>query len=381
MSKKIRILKRKLKDLYINKKLSTYNISRLYNCDPTVIQNRLREYKINLRKPKQKKDIKNKDLIDLYLNKKLSTYNIAKLYNCKANTILRHLNKYCGISARPLKIVYISKKELLDLYINKRFPLSKIAKLYYCSSSIILNKLKKYDIKRRDKFESNMKYERRPFDGGIIKKAYLIGFRLGDLNVKKVSERTIKIKSSTTRIEQVNLIKSLFSEYGYVYSKKGNFCYNNECALDTSFDFLLEKKDEIKDWILKDDKSFFAFLGGYTDAEGNIGVYTKRARYRVGSYDRVILSQTYKKLNKLGIRATYSLETKKGIHGNRKHNGDFWRVKVSERYSLLRLLNNIEPFIKHEKRYKDLVKAKNNLIERMNRNEKVLHNNPNLLCE
>ena len=201
-------------------------------------------------------------------------------------------------------------------------------------------------------------------------------FAVSSFNISslKIGRKTIKTNSSTTKLAQANLIKSLFSNYCHVYINKCKDCYTTNCHLDNSFNFLLEKKDKIKYWILKDDKLFLAFLGGYTDAEGNIGIYTKMARYRVGSYDKKILSQIYAKLNSLGIRATYSLETKKGIHNGKKHNGDFWRVKVSEMSSLLKLLNNLEPFIKHEKRYNDLIHARNNIIQRMERNGKILYN-------
>ena len=379
MTKKIGIPKEKLEELYLKGGLSSYKISGIYKCDPTVIQNRLNEYKILLIHKKEKINISRERLYELYVKKGFSTYKISKLYDCWHSAIYYKLKDF-NIKTRPKKIVHISKNKLNELYINKKLSLSEVAKLYKCSSSIILDKLKNYRIKRRDKFESNMRYERKSFDGCVIEKDYLIGFRIGDLHVKRISDKTIKVNSSTTRLEQVNLIKSLFSDYSHVNSKKGNNCYSNECLLDNSFDFLLEKKDKIKEWILIKNKLFFAFLGGYTDAEGNIGVYTKRARYRVGSYDKGILSQIHKNLNSFGIKSTYRLETKAGtIYGGVRYNGDFWRINVSEMNSLLKLLDNLEPFIKHEKRYKDLVTAKNNIIERINRNGKILYNNTNLL--
>ncbi len=377
---KIEIPKKDLENLYIKKDLSSYDIAKIYKCGPTIIQKRLKEHKIPLIHKREKIEIPKDKLYDLYIKKVLSTYKIAKLYKCGNKTIYRRLKEH-HIKTRPRKVVYIPKRRLINLYVKNKLSLSKISKLYNCSNSIIFNKLKKHSIKRRDKFESHRKYERKLFNGKLTEKAYLIGFRLGDLSAKKLNERTVRLKSNTTMIEQANLIKSLFSNYGHVYIKEKNGVYWTGCSLHENFNFLVEKKDKVYDWILKDNKIFFAFLGGYTDAEGNIGVYNNMAKYRVGSYDKNILFQIYKNLNKLGIKATYNLETKKGIYGNRKHNGDFYRVNVMKMASLTKLFRQIKQFIKHEKRYKDLLKAEQNIIERINRNGKILHYNTNLLCK
>lgn len=365
MSIKIEVPKDELERLYSEDKLSTRKIARLYNCNASAIQRRLKEYSLTIRYPKQKINITKESLTDLYINKKLSTYKIADIYNCKANTILRHLNKYCKITARPLKKIKISETILRDLYLTKKLSLCKIAKVYGCSDSVILDKLKKSNIERRNKFEANIIHERKSFSGDLIEKAYIIGFRLGDLNVRKQSEKTIVVKTNTTKIDQVTLIRELFGNYGYVYVRKEDDMYWTQCALNESFNFLLEKKDEIKEWILRKDRLFFAFLGGYTDAEGNIGVYSGRARFRVGSYDKNLLFQAYNRLNNIGIVAHINLETVKGtIYGGVRKNGDFWRINVSSKLDLLKLICLLKPYIKHSKRRGDLLKAEKNIMER-----------------
>ena len=70
----------------------------------------------------------------------------------------------------------------------------------------------------------------------------------------------------------------------------------------------LAKKDQIENWIFSNDNYFFAFLGGYSDAEGNFGVYSGMARFRLGTYDKNILMQAADKLNKLGIITKFNLE-------------------------------------------------------------------------
>ena len=58
------------------------------------------------------------------------------------------------------------------------------------------------------------------------------------------------------------------------------------------------------------------------------------------------------------------LETKRGMHGNRKHNGDFYRVSVNRKKDLFYLLNLLEPLLRHRKRYNDLINARNNILKR-----------------
>jgi RNA binding exosome subunit len=112
-----------------------------------------------------------------------------------------------------------------------------------------------------------------------------------------------------------------------------------------------------------------AFLGGYTDAEGNIGIYNNMARYRIGSYDKKILFSIHRRLKNYGMNAKIKLETKRGKHGNRIHNGDFWRVSLNNKSNLSKFFKLIKPYIKHRKRYNDLVTAEKNIIER----DKLFH--------
>jgi len=123
----------------------------------------------------------------------------------------------------------------------------------------------------------------------------------------------------------------------------------------------LPKEDKIEDWILKENVCFLSFLAGYSDAEGNFGVYSKRARFRVGSYDKNILRQIANKLNLLGINAKFNLEGKAIAE---KHNKDFYRVSINDKSSLLDFINLIKPYIKHNKRYKDMILCENNIFER-----------------
>ena len=199
----------------------------------------------------------------------------------------------------------------------------------------------------------------------------MIGFRLGDLNVKSNGgNSTVYLKSSTTKKDQYELIKTVFGKYGHFkVSLRPNF-YSVWCNLDSSFSFLVPKKDYIEEWILNNEKYFFAFLAGYSDAEANINISQGRARFRIRSYDKNILFQIYNKLNSFGINTKMGLTARKGSYPKKKYNQDCWGVSVNSKENLLRLFERIKGYIKHKKRLNDLIIAEKNILER-NKNSKI----------
>ncbi|MBU3905107.1 MAG: hypothetical protein KJ906_03090 [Nanoarchaeota archaeon] len=357
--KKINIPKKELEKMYVNKILSTYKIAKEYACDPTVIQNRLKEYDIPRRIPKKRISISKKELVNLYLKKKLSTYKIAKLYNCRNSTIGRKLEE-SKIKTRRLEKIEILKGELIYLYSKRRLPLSKIAKKFNCSIATIFKNMKLHNIKLRTTSEACTKYLKKDFSGDLEEKAYLIGFRIGDLHAKRIGSIII-LKTNTTKTEQVELIRSLFKKYGHFYTKKHNSVFYTQCQMNNSFSFLLPKENYIYNWILGNEKYFFSFLAGYTDAEGNIGIYSNMAKFRLRSYDKKILYQIHNKLNILGIKTNFGLESRSGI---RNQNQDCWGVYTGNKSYLLRLFDSLEPYLKHKKRRNDMDLARLNVIER-----------------
>ncbi|MCG2723895.1 LAGLIDADG family homing endonuclease [archaeon] len=337
MTKKINISKNILEPLYLKKMYSTHRIAKIFNCDSGVIKRRLKEYGILLRKPKEKITIPKSKLEELYINRQLSAQKTAEILGISSCSVYYKL-KDVGIDTRPKKKIIIDKHELSKLYVEKNLPCSKIAKKFDCDPVTIFNFLKKFGIKTRSLSESHISYPKKKFQGTDEVKAYMIGFRLGDLNVRAVNDNsTIFIKSGTTKKEQCELIKNIYGVHGHYKIDYKNGVYQNYCNLDKSFSFLLPKQDHIEEWILNDTNCFFAFLGGYADAEGNFGVYQNRARFRLGTYDKNILKQIFDRLNFLGIRTKFRLESK-AIMG--KQNNDFYRIWVNEKGSLLKLINN-----------------------------------------
>ena len=112
---------------------------------------------------------------------------------------------------------------------------------------------------------------------------------------------------------------------------------------------------------------FFAFLGGYSDAEGGIGIYNKMAQFRLASYDRNILHQAHAALTRLGIRCPQPrIAVPKGYIDKQGHRckQDCWSLSVYRKASLLLLFERMGPYLRHAKRIRDMEAAIRNIEER-----------------
>ncbi|MBI4033953.1 MAG: hypothetical protein HY378_00175 [Candidatus Brennerbacteria bacterium] len=269
----------------------------------------------------------------------------------------------------------MDQNRLKKLYAEQKLSSYQIASILQCSQKTVLNKLKAYKIPTRKIQEAKALtrplHERKDFSGDPIEKAYLIGFRLGDLYVSKTHPKspTIRVSTNTTRKEQLDLVAKLFSKYGYVKitgpDKRGATLVR--CYLNTSFDFLLKKWDGIESWILSNESYFLAFLAGYTDAEGSFCICGGDGVFSIRSQDKNILRLISKKVNKMGILSKPpSLSARAGeTDGHRiKNNRDAWGFYVYRKDSLLKLIELLRPIIKHQKRVEDMKKVENNIKRR-----------------
>jgi hypothetical protein len=266
--------------------------------------------------------------------------------------------------------VHILKKDLVKLYYGQHKSKYEIGKIYNCSFKTVLNRMREFGMEPLSRSIMQSKYKKRKFSGNLYEKSYMIGFRLGDLNVYQTVSHSdvIVVRCHTTRKEQADLIKKLFNKYGQVtISGKKNLHVN--CFLDKSFLFLLSKEDSVRDWITKKNSYSNNFAAGYIDAEGNIGVYDGRARFKIDSYDKNILFWFYDWLlkNKMLCPEPLQIGKKDQVYDkklNYKYNKDLWRIRVSDRKSLAKLFSLIKPLLRHKKRLEHLNKCLKNLDER-----------------
>lgn len=264
---------------------------------------------------------------------------------------------------RPKRIC-IPEAELRRLYEGEKLPLERVAEEIGCSRSTIRRRLREFDIRPRSYAEAAIiarnRGPRRPFQGSVTERAYLIGFCVGDLHVipPQPQGQTITVVTNTTREEQLVLLRRLFSTYGPISIRgpDSRRAYHFTAYLDLSFSFLLGLGDKIPTGIIKNRQAFFAFLAGYTDAEGYIGISNGTARFRLSSCDRNILNQIHTVLDRWGIPSTSGIATKAGHLDRRgvKSNRDFWYVDVNRAVAQVALFTTINPYLKHPKRVADM---------------------------
>lgn len=190
--------------------------------------------------------------------------------------------------------INIPKELLKQLYCEQKLSSKVIARQLSCNATTICNYLRRYDLSIRDpkeahrlqvftKFPGRILYLKQDFNGGSPLKAYLVGFRLGDLYVTKVSQglycKTIQINCRTTPPVQLELFRKLFSGYGHIYECKPDKhgALSLVCYVNRSFDFLLPKQDSVETWIQADPECSAAFAAGYIDAEGSFHLTRRKA--------------------------------------------------------------------------------------------------------
>lgn len=384
----INIPKGELKRLYIEKKLSSPEIARIYKHNHATVRSRLREYGIKIRtlseanKIRYNINISEKELKKLYSEREISSPEIAKIYHCAPGTIRNLLKKY-GIRVRTKsearRLFYdinISKKELKKLYLEKKISSPEIAKRFKCSPALIRDRLKEYKISIRSLQEAlplsnKPRYPQKDFNGNLEEKAYLIGFRLGDLHAKASSKNSssIYINVASTKPELIKIVEQSFSPYGHVWQSepdKIGIVYIRT-SLNRTFNFLLPKKDLIEPWILRNKKYFAAFLAGYTDAEGTFCLCGGDAVFSIRSQDKNILHQIQNKLTEQRIfLRPPQIARRKGTRDIRGtiSNENIWAIFMHRKDAILKLIDLINPYLKHADKRKRMKMVKNNIIWR-----------------
>ncbi|MEM5855279.1 MAG: sigma-70 region 4 domain-containing protein, partial [Candidatus Aenigmatarchaeota archaeon] len=223
------------------------------------------------------------ELKELYYEKKMSTKSIGMLYNVSGAAVSYIMKKWKMSTRTPAQIGVLKMKappygEIYKMYTEEGKSTEKIAKILNVSPSSVRKWLKKANIPIRNRAEACRKYPRSSFSQDKLIKAYLLGFCIGDVYVRR-RYQTIEVWTTTTHPAMIYLFSELFSKYGYVskYPRKGTLGYEwgIRCGLDDSFSFLLEKyRRMIPEWIVQDEdeNTFYSFLAGYADAEGYWGI-------------------------------------------------------------------------------------------------------------
>lgn len=291
---------------------------------------------------------KKEDLERMYVVENLSAAKIAKRYGLKyasaktaESTVLYHLKRN-GVARRD-RAEHIRKvtPEMVDEWV-KRYQtgesLKRIADNELSPVTVLLH-LRKRGVPLRNRvaaqIEAVTKYERRPFSGDPLERAYLIGFRLGDLGVVRHG-RAIRVRTGTTHPAMAVLFESLFSSYGHIarYPRKSDLAeyeWSLECDLEDSFEFLLAKPTAETVKVLSDSE-FLAFLAGFFDAEGSIYLHRKSSGYAaevsITNKEYDMLELISERLAALGIVSKLYSSQQDPMRLGYYRPGEIWRLKV-----------------------------------------------------
>jgi hypothetical protein len=151
--------------------------------------------------------------------------------------------------------------EVCRLYVEEGLSTKAIGVILGYSEGVVRRRLIAAGIERRPSGQA--RFARHDFGGDPLEQAYLLGFRLGDLNVE-LRQTSVVVKCTSTRTEQVALFTQLFEPYGHVYTDEATMAgrlrqsVGMQVFLNRSLEFLLPKEDRVPEWILAEDEAFFA---------------------------------------------------------------------------------------------------------------------------
>lgn len=339
---------------------------------------------------KRRANLSENELYELYVNQCLTMAEIAERYNIGESSVRRKLHAL-GVVTRPrgpkssrnLPHHELDEAALRELYLEKKLSIPQIAELYGWGRETVRQRMIEYGIPVRSFSQATLVQhgthdEYKNFSGDLYEKAYMLGFRLGDLHVRRLHETSevITISCGSTKSEQIELVERLFEPYGHISTSKhlrldfdGVIETRIQCSLNGTFEFLEEYVSELPHWILQHDDIFIAFLGGFTDAEGSFQIVkykneTPRARYSLKNTDKRILEQCHAKLVAMGIEPTSIVlaykggwVSKRGVRANK----DLWMFNIEQKETLLQFIDIISPHIYHAQRRADMQLARENV--------------------
>ncbi len=206
---------------------------------------------------------------------------------------------------------------------------------------------------------------RRPCSNSVVFRAYALGLVWGDFSAERQGPGsvTIRVRSSTTQPEQVQLARETFEAFGPV-TYRGHSLY---ISLDLSFSFLQEKYEGVVPSWIRGSEASAAFAAGYVDAEGSFGVYEGRARCKIDAYDEAVLRWLHAWSRRIGVRSRLRCIARQGDPRGPEppFQGDLWRLNVNDGPSLLRFIATLDPYLRHVRRRADAEAARQNILQRL----------------
>jgi hypothetical protein len=194
------------------------------------------------------------------------------------------------------------------------------------------------------------KHKRRPFDGTEDDRAYMTGFKNGDLTAWQVSGTAVMVTSSTTHRAFADLFHQLFQRYAHVYQypmfEEGKgYKWKLGVRLNNSFRFLLKTSVEAAQEFTKERSVYLCWLAGMIDSDGNIQTSASQGypRVRLGIYNSNIplLEAIIRESTKIqySFDGPYLLKEKGTVTPfGIRYTKDLWHIDLQQTQRALQLL-------------------------------------------
>lgn len=288
---------------------------------------------------------------------------IATKFDVSPTLVLKYMKRF-DVPRRPRneEKIIIPKALLEQLYLKKHFSSLRIGETLGFDSRFIRKRLNKFKIPMRSLSETSTKHPKTPFSEDLPEKAYMLGLRSGDVHAKQM-RNIVRVQSTTTHPAFIEMMKNVFGKYScigiYKFFNKGFnywqwFVYSD---LNSSFDFILEKPQEIPDWILNNEEYFYAFLAAYMDCDGTWVILKShensvRFVFRIATMDKYILRDLKDKLNELGLKSHLYLSQRAGTKNKegKKYNKDFYSLIIYRKSDVINLAKILLPLSKHDEK-------------------------------
>ncbi len=250
---------------------------------------------------------------------------------------------------------------ILNLYQNEGKTLKEISILLGISKSTVRGHVAK-QIRLRPR--SVPRYPRTPFSGDEATKAYLLGYRAGDVNAFQDSALTVTARVSTTHQAMLQMFQKSFSQYGYCFATPRRvfltgYDWQIKAYLDNSFRFMIPRPLSPP----SEPTLLSMFTAGLSDSDGCWSAWEKRGRtafhFNITSRSNGLLMGLASALEKWNYHPHVYLSQKKGTiklvkgrEGNRwiTLTEDIWTLVISRRDEIKRLAHQVLPYSHHQEK-------------------------------
>ena len=297
----------------------------------------------------------------MYHEQGLSLGEIARLAGTTKSHVHYYMSKF-DLQRRPWTGLEPKQDPnlILSLYKDQGKTLEEISEMLGISKSTAWKHATR-QIRLRPR--SAPTYLRNPFSGNDLERAYLLGYRAGDLNAFQDSALTITARVSTTHQAMLETFRAAFTRYGHcIMTPRRVFLtgydWQIKAYLDNSFRFLIPKPTEPPS-----ETVLYVFIAGFGDSDGCWSMSNDHGRatfsFDLTSRRRDLLDNIAIALQNEGYHPHVYLSREKGtikmVKGRDETRAitltdDTWTLVIKRKDDVKRLARCVLPYSKHQEK-------------------------------